>query len=178
MKKMGNKVALLALVLVLCYGLAMVVSFVEDEDWRGESEGREDRRREREREGREDDGRREREGEGRKDWRREGEGEEEDWRREREKREEWSTEEGFLLQNSKRVVKTDAGEMEVVRSFVGKIVDRPLHIGFITMEPKTLFIPQYLDSSLVIFIRRGITFHKFISFFLLACNSSKGLYCV
>ena len=74
MKKMGNKVALLALVLVLCYGLAMVVSFVEDEDWRGESEGREDRRREREREGREDDRRREREGEGRKDWRREGEG--------------------------------------------------------------------------------------------------------
>lgn len=144
MKKMGNKVALLALVLVLCYGLAMVVSFVEDEDWRRErkGEGREDRRRERE-------------GEGRKDWRREGEGEEEDWRREGEKREEWSTEEGFLLQDSKRVVKTDAGEMEVVRSFVGKIVDRPLHIGFITMEPNTLFIPQYLDSSLVIFIRRG-----------------------
>ncbi|XP_075633019.1 vicilin-like seed storage protein At2g28490 [Castanea sativa] len=172
MKKMGNKVALLALVLVLCYGLAMAVSFVEDldEDWRGESEetedwrmerkgeGREDRRREREREGREEDRRREREGEGRKDWRREGEGEEEeeeDWRREREKREEWSTEEGFLLLDSKRVVKTDAGEMEVVRSFVGKIVDRPLHIGFITMEPKTLFIPQYLDSGLVIFIRRG-----------------------
>ena len=169
MKKMGNKVALLALVLVLCYGLAMVVSFVEDEVWRGESEGREDRRREREREGR-------------KDWRREGEEEEEeeeeeeDWRREREKREEWSAKEGFLLQDSKRVVKTDAGEMEVVRSFVGKIVDRPLHIGFITMEPKTLFIPQYLDSSLVIFIRRGITFHKFVSFFLLAHNSSNGLY--
>lgn len=168
MKKMGNKVALLALVLVLCYGLAIAVSFFEDEDRRGE------------REGREEDRRREREGEGRKDWRREGEGEEEegDWRREREKREEWSTEEGFLLQDSKRVVKTDAGEMEVVRSFVGKIVDRPLHIGFITMEPKTLFIPQYLDSSLVIFIRRGITFHKLISFFLLAHNSSKGLYCV
>ncbi|KAK9998417.1 hypothetical protein SO802_018020 [Lithocarpus litseifolius] len=168
MKKMGNKVALLALVLVLCYGLAMAVSFVEDEDWRGESEGREDwrrerkgevredRRRERERKGREENRRREREGEGRKDWRREGEEEgEEDWRREREKREEWSTEARFLLKDSKRVVKTDAGEMEVVRSFVGKIVDRPLHIGFITMEPKTLFIPQYLDSSLVIFIRRG-----------------------
>lgn len=170
MKKMGNKVALLALVLVLCYGLAMAVSFVEDqdEDWRGESEGREDWMRERKGEGREEDRRREKEGEGRKDWRREGEGEEEeeDWRREREKSEEWSTEEGFLLQDSKRVVKTDAGEMEVVRSFVGKIVDRPLHIGFITMEPKTLFIPQYLDSDLVIFIRRGITFLKFISFSL------------
>lgn len=167
MKKMGNKVALLALVLVLCYGLAMAVSFVEDqdEDWRGESEGREDWMRERKGEGREEDRRREKEGEGRKDWRREGEGEE-DWRREREKSEEWSTEEGFLLQDSKRVVKTDAGEMEVVRSFVGKIVDRPLHIGFITMEPKTLFIPQYLDSDLVIFIRRGITFLKFMSFSL------------
>lgn len=157
MKKMGNKVALLALVLVLCYGLAMAVSFVEDqdEDWRGESEGREDWMRERKGEGREEDRRREKEGEGRKDW-----------RREREKSEEWSTEEGFLLQDSKRVVKTDAGEMEVVRSFVGKIVDRPLHIGFITMEPKTLFIPQYLDSDLVIFIRRGITFLKFMSFSL------------
>ncbi|GLT46319.1 hypothetical protein SLA2020_200810 [Shorea laevis] len=56
----------------------------------------------------------------------------------------------FLLKESKHVVKTDAGEMRVVRS-----VEGPIHIGFITMEPQTLFIPQYLDSSLILFVRRG-----------------------
>ncbi|CAM8962208.1 unnamed protein product [Rhodiola kirilowii] len=64
----------------------------------------------------------------------------------------------FLLQESKRVVRTDAGEMSVVRGFELGIggVERPLHIGFITMEPKSLFVPQYLDSSLIIFVRRGV----------------------
>ncbi|WCJ41071.1 RmlC-like cupins superfamily protein [Euphorbia peplus] len=66
-----------------------------------------------------------------------------------------SQERRFLLQDSKRVVKTDAGEVRVVKGYGGKLIDRPMHIGFITMEPKSLFIPQYLDSSLIIFIRRG-----------------------
>ncbi|KAK4255044.1 hypothetical protein QN277_008097 [Acacia crassicarpa] len=61
----------------------------------------------------------------------------------------------FLLQQSKQVVKTDAGEMKVTQSNGGRIVDRPMHIGFINMEPKSLFIPQYLDSNLILFIRRG-----------------------
>ncbi|XP_062172690.1 vicilin-like seed storage protein At2g28490 [Alnus glutinosa] len=118
-RKMGSRAALFVLVIVLCYGLAMAVSSVGDEDWRREKEGRED------------------------------------WRREREETEEEETEDWFLLQDSKKVVTTDAGEMRVVRSLGGRIVDRPMHIGFIAMEPKTLFIPQYLDSSLILFIRRG-----------------------
>ncbi|EXB98567.1 Vicilin-like antimicrobial peptides 2-2 [Morus notabilis] len=89
--------------------------------------------------------------------------EEEDWRREREreeKRREREEERGedfepFLLKDSKHVVKTDAGEMRVVKSFGGRFVQGPMRIGFIMMEPKTLFVPQYLDSSLIIFIRRG-----------------------
>jgi hypothetical protein len=118
-RKMGSRAALFVLVIVLCYGLAMAVSSVGDEDWRRKKEGRED------------------------------------WRREREETEEEETEDWFLLQDSKKVVTTDAGEMRVVRSLGGRIVDRPMHIGFIAMEPKTLFIPQYLDSSLILFIRRG-----------------------
>ncbi|GMY10648.1 vicilin-like seed storage protein [Fagus crenata] len=133
---MGNKAALVVLVLVLFYGLAMAVSFVGDEDWRGEREGRGDWRREREES--EETGR----------------SREKEESREREEREKY-TEGRFLLQESKRVVKTDAGEMRVVRSFDGRVVDRRMHIGFITMDPKTLFIPQYLDSSLIIFIRKG-----------------------
>ena len=31
-----------------------------------------------------------------------------------------------------------------------------MHIGFIAMEPKTLFVPQYLDSSITLFVRRGM----------------------
>ncbi|CAK9143216.1 unnamed protein product [Ilex paraguariensis] len=61
----------------------------------------------------------------------------------------------FLLQNSKRVVKTDAGDMRVVRGWGGRIMERRMQIGFITMEPRSLFIPQYLDCSLILFIRRG-----------------------
>lgn len=64
-------------------------------------------------------------------------------------------EDWFVLQDSKRVVQTEAGEMRVVRSPGGRILDRQLHMGFITMEPKSLFVPQYIDSSLIIFIRRG-----------------------
>ncbi|RDY13823.1 Vicilin-like seed storage protein, partial [Mucuna pruriens] len=68
----------------------------------------------------------------------------------------------FLKRNSKSVVKTDAGEMRVVKSHSGRILDRSMHIGFIDMEPKSLFVPQYLDSNLIIFIRRGETKLGFI----------------
>ncbi|KAI4334434.1 hypothetical protein L6164_019129 [Bauhinia variegata] len=45
--------------------------------------------------------------------------------------------------------------MRVLKSYFGRIVDRPLHVGFITMEPRTLFIPQYIDSRLILFVRKG-----------------------
>ncbi|XP_073022112.1 vicilin-like seed storage protein At2g28490 [Primulina eburnea] len=64
-------------------------------------------------------------------------------------------EDWFVLQDSKNVVKTDAGVMKVVKGFGGRIMKSPMHIGFITMEPRSLFVPQYLDSSLILFIRRG-----------------------
>ncbi|CAN4119046.1 unnamed protein product [Withania somnifera] len=68
----------------------------------------------------------------------------------------------FLLHDSKEVVRTDAGVMRVVRKggFGGggvSIFQSPMHIGFITMEPNSLFIPQYLDSHLTLFVRRGET---------------------
>ncbi|PON62323.1 Bicupin, oxalate decarboxylase/oxidase [Parasponia andersonii] len=91
------------------------------------------------------------------DWGREREREESRERRRRreEEREEQGEEPPFLLKESKHVVKTEAGEMRVVWSFGSRFVEGPLRVGFITMEPKTLFIPQYLDSDLIIFIRRG-----------------------
>ncbi|RWW00097.1 hypothetical protein GW17_00036955 [Ensete ventricosum] len=67
----------------------------------------------------------------------------------------------FKLEKSEQVVKTEGGEVRVVRGFGssskwgwGGPVS-PMHIGFIFMEPKTLFIPQYLDSSLILFVHRG-----------------------
>lgn len=80
----------------------------------------------------------------------------EQWEEQREERGAERSEDWFLLQNSKQVMRTDAGEMRVVKSFASKNVQKPMHIGFITMEPKSLFIPQYLDSSLILFIRRGM----------------------
>ncbi|WJX69405.1 hypothetical protein P8452_53651 [Trifolium repens] len=61
----------------------------------------------------------------------------------------------FLLENSKTMVKTDAGEMRVLESYGGRISERRLHIGFISMEPNSLFVPQYLDSTLIVFVLSG-----------------------
>ncbi|XP_038901798.1 vicilin-like seed storage protein At2g28490 [Benincasa hispida] len=76
---------------------------------------------------------------------------EEEWWRERE----FGRKERFLMEDSKQVIETEAGEMRVMRSPASRILDRPMHIGFITMEPKSLFVPQYLDSSLILFVHRG-----------------------
>lgn len=64
--------------------------------------------------------------------------------------------EWFLLPNSEPVIKTDAGEMRVVRSRGGRTFEKPLHIGFIKMEPRTLFLPLYLDSNLLLFVHIGM----------------------
>lgn len=93
---------------------------------------------------------------------------EEEWWREREEEREFGTKEKFLLEDSKQVIETEAGEMRVMRSPVSRILDRPMHIGFITMEPKSLFVPQYLDSSLILFVRRGNAIF-FLNSFLLTC---------
>lgn len=91
--------------------------------------------------------------------------------REREKKgeEEWE-EKGskrglFILDKWEKVVESEGGEVRVVRGFGspsehGSGFDAPhkglLHIGFITMDPKTLFVPQYLDAGLILFVRRGM----------------------
>ncbi|MBA0711813.1 hypothetical protein Golax_010959 [Gossypium laxum] len=51
--------------------------------------------------------------------------------------------------------KTDAGEMRVVRSHGRRIFEKLLHIGFIKIEPQTLFLPLYLDSNLILFVHTG-----------------------
>ncbi|KAK4420317.1 Vicilin-like seed storage protein [Sesamum alatum] len=66
-----------------------------------------------------------------------------------------NTEDWLLLQEIEHVVKSGGGEMNVVRGFGGKLATAPMNIGFITMEPTTLFIPHYCDSTLILFIRAG-----------------------
>ncbi|CAA6669237.1 unnamed protein product [Spirodela intermedia] len=61
----------------------------------------------------------------------------------------------FLLEKSKQVVKTEAGEVKVVKGFGWKGGPSPMHLGFISMEPNSLYVPQYMDSSLILFVRRG-----------------------
>ncbi|OMO71215.1 Cupin 1 [Corchorus capsularis] len=81
--------------------------------------------------------------------------EEKEWEREGGHRHRHGQKESFLLPDSKPVMSSDAGEMRVVQSVSSRIIEKPLHIGFITMEPNTLFIPQYLDSTLILFVRTG-----------------------
>ncbi|ONL97789.1 Vicilin-like seed storage protein [Zea mays] len=66
----------------------------------------------------------------------------------------------FLLHRVEKVVESEGGQVRVVRgqpwppaSFACR--EGLMHIGFITMEPKTLFVPQYLDSSITLFVQRG-----------------------
>lgn len=78
----------------------------------------------------------------------------------------------FLLHDSKEIVRTDAGVMRVVSKggFGGggvSIFQSPMHIGFITMEPNTLFIPQYMNAQLTLFVRRGKVFIHFLCFVLI-----------
>lgn len=62
----------------------------------------------------------------------------------------------FVLDKGEQVVKTDGGEVRVVRGpNLGGDQNSAMHIGFISMEPNTLFIPQYVDAHLIIFVRRG-----------------------
>ncbi|KAF3786400.1 Vicilin-like seed storage protein [Nymphaea thermarum] len=61
----------------------------------------------------------------------------------------------FVLRRLKKVYKTEAGEMSVVRGVSSKGSPRELRIGFITMEPRSLFVPQYMNANLILFVRRG-----------------------
>ncbi|KAM5584004.1 vicilin-like seed storage protein [Rosa sericea] len=84
--------------------------------------------------------------------------EDEDWGRDQ-REEEWEGHKGhrhwFLLQRSRLLLRTEAGEMRVVRSVGRRMVSRHINVGFLSMKPDSLFIPQYLDSSVVLFVHTG-----------------------
>lgn len=62
----------------------------------------------------------------------------------------------FILNKFKKVVKSEGGEVKVVSGYKWKGDINPMHIGFITMKPNTLFIPQYLDANLILFVQTGL----------------------
>ena len=64
----------------------------------------------------------------------------------------------FVLDRLEKVVESEGGQVRVVRGQPSAFACREglMHIGFITMEPKTLFVPQYLDSSITLFVHRGM----------------------
>ncbi|KAL9240999.1 hypothetical protein vseg_015159 [Gypsophila vaccaria] len=147
---MAKLKCILLAALVLCYTMQLVVSQQQEEEraakakeWRRrEKTAEEERRHERK-------------------WRREEEREEDEEEEERAPRYHpvgpsgGGGEDLFVLRESKRVVRTEAGEMRVVRGLGRWVGERELHIGFVTMEPRSLFVPQYLDASLILFVRRG-----------------------
>ncbi|XP_047084791.1 vicilin-like seed storage protein At2g28490 [Lolium rigidum] len=60
----------------------------------------------------------------------------------------------FVLDKVEKVVDSEGGQVHVVRGQPWPPASF-MHIGFITMEPKTLFVPQYMDSNLILFVQRG-----------------------
>jgi hypothetical protein len=83
----------------------------------------------------------------------------------------------FVLDKVEKVVESEGGQVHVVRGqqwppastfepeapwqhggwSAAGCREGLMHIGFITMEPKTLFVPQYIDSNLILFVQRGET---------------------
>ncbi|CAM0873070.1 unnamed protein product [Alopecurus aequalis] len=76
----------------------------------------------------------------------------------------------FMLDKVEKVVESEGGQVHVVRGQPASVVpwqhggwsagcgacrEGLMHIGFITMEPETLFVPQYTDSNLILFVQRG-----------------------
>uniref|UniRef100_A0ACD5XPV2 Uncharacterized protein n=1 Tax=Avena sativa TaxID=4498 RepID=A0ACD5XPV2_AVESA len=76
----------------------------------------------------------------------------------------------FVLDKVEKVVESEGGQVHVVRGQLWPPAyvapwqqggwstacrEGLMHIGFITMEPKTLFVPQYIDSNLILFVQRG-----------------------
>uniref|UniRef100_A0A0E0D051 Cupin type-1 domain-containing protein n=1 Tax=Oryza meridionalis TaxID=40149 RepID=A0A0E0D051_9ORYZ len=79
----------------------------------------------------------------------------------------------FVLDRGEKVVESEGGHVRVVRgrpwppaavpdpwqrgwsAASGCCREGLMHIGFITMEPKTLFVPQYVDSNLILFVQLG-----------------------
>ncbi|VFQ91474.1 unnamed protein product [Cuscuta campestris] len=57
----------------------------------------------------------------------------------------------FVLREEEEAARTEAGVIRVVRGGEKKAMD----IGFITMEPKSLLLPHFLDSHLVLFLPLG-----------------------
>ena len=67
----------------------------------------------------------------------------------------------FVLDRVEKVVESEGGQVRVVRGqpwppAAAACREGLMHIGFIAMEPETLFVPQYLDSSITLFVRRGM----------------------
>jgi hypothetical protein len=90
--------------------------------------------------------------------------------RERKGEEEWAKEGSkrglFIMDKWEKIIESEGGEVRVARGFgsptghgSGSDAARKglLHIGFISMEPKTLFVPQYIDAGLILFLKRGTT---------------------
>lgn len=64
----------------------------------------------------------------------------------------------FMLHSPKQIIKTEGGKFTVFRGVRRRETNSALHIGFLNMEPNTLLVPQYMDASLILFIRRGCSF--------------------
>lgn len=61
----------------------------------------------------------------------------------------------FILGRTRRVVRTESGQVRVVSGERWKGHPSTMHIGFLRLEPNSLFLPQYVDANLILFVREG-----------------------
>ncbi|RZS23472.1 hypothetical protein BHM03_00056422 [Ensete ventricosum] len=61
----------------------------------------------------------------------------------------------FILGRTRRVVRTEAGQVRIVSGDRWKGQPSTMNIGFLRLEPNSLFLPQYVDANLILFVRRG-----------------------
>ncbi|KAH7282750.1 hypothetical protein KP509_35G046100 [Ceratopteris richardii] len=63
----------------------------------------------------------------------------------------------FVLGESAKVIKTEAGELRVTThgGISNELGTRRIGLGFLTLEPNGLLLPHYVDAHCVFFVRRG-----------------------
>ncbi|KAJ7536028.1 hypothetical protein O6H91_12G054300 [Diphasiastrum complanatum] len=67
-----------------------------------------------------------------------------------------SRSDSFVLNEPLRIVKTEAGKVEVISGDEEDLLrDENIGLNFVTIEPQALLLPQYIDASCVVYVQQG-----------------------
>lgn len=83
--------------------------------------------------------------------------EEEEHEHHRKHDEETQRQESFVLEKPIKIIKTDAGELSILpqAGINSELVRKRIGLGFLSLEPKALLLPQYIDADCLFLVHKG-----------------------